>query len=106
MTDIKYIQSKLPETELLAQLAEEAAELAQAALKLRRVLDGTNPTPTTEEDCRKNLNEELADVLFVCAVANLPCITDEHFKIIYEKQARWAHRLREREEIYLNNKPT
>ncbi len=30
--------------ELLAQMAEEAAELAQAALKFRRVLDETNPT--------------------------------------------------------------
>lgn len=35
----------LPEAEVLAQLAEEVAELAQAALKLRRALDGTNPTP-------------------------------------------------------------
>jgi hypothetical protein len=29
----------LPKTEILAQLAEEASELAQAALKLRRALD-------------------------------------------------------------------
>jgi hypothetical protein len=35
----------LPLTELLAGVAEEAAELAQAALKLRRAYDGTNPTP-------------------------------------------------------------
>ena len=60
MMEIKDI---LPETEILAQLAEEAAELAQAALKLRRVLDGTNPTPVTETEARRNLVEECADVL-------------------------------------------
>ena len=48
----------LPETEVLAQLAEEAAELAQAALKLRRVLDGTNPTPLSESEARAALAEE------------------------------------------------
>ena len=57
------IKDILPETEILAQLAEEAAELAQAALKLRRVLDGTNPTPVTEAEARRNLVEECADVL-------------------------------------------
>jgi hypothetical protein len=32
----KKISDILPKTEILAQLAEEASELAQAALKLRR----------------------------------------------------------------------
>lgn len=41
----KKVSDILPKTEILAQLAEEASELAQAALKLRRALDGTNPTP-------------------------------------------------------------
>lgn len=52
----------LPEEEVLAQLAEEAAELAQAALKLRRVLDGTNPTPLSESKARAALAEERTDV--------------------------------------------
>ena len=52
----------LPQEELLAQLAEEAAELAQAALKLRRVMDGRNPTPTGYAQAVKNLQEEIADV--------------------------------------------
>ena len=38
------IKDYLPDAEIVAQLAEEASELTQAALKLRRVLDGTNPT--------------------------------------------------------------
>ena len=36
---------------VLEQLAEESAELAQAALKLARKLRGVNPTPKTEQEC-------------------------------------------------------
>lgn len=46
----KKISDILPKTEILAQLAEEASELAQAALKLRRALDGANPTPKSVAD--------------------------------------------------------
>ena len=52
----------LPQEELLAQLAEEAAELAHAALKLRRVMDGRNPTPVGYAQAMKDLHEEIADV--------------------------------------------
>lgn len=45
MADAKNVTDYLTPAELLAQLAEESAELAQAALKLRRAYDGTNPTP-------------------------------------------------------------
>ena len=38
------IRDYLSDAEIVAQLAEEASELTQAALKLRRVLEGTNPT--------------------------------------------------------------
>lgn len=58
----KKISDYLPKTEILAQLAEEASELAQAALKLRRALDGKNPTPKSVEECEANLREEWADV--------------------------------------------
>jgi len=52
----------IPLTELLAGVAEEAAELAQAALKLRRVLDGTNPTPKSRAEAMLDFEEEIADV--------------------------------------------
>ena len=58
----KKVSDILPKTEILAQLAEEASELAQAALKLRRALDGTNPTPKSVAECEANLIEELADI--------------------------------------------
>ena len=58
----KKVSDILPKTEILAQLAEKASELAQAALKLRRALDGTNPTPKSVAECEANLMEEFADI--------------------------------------------
>lgn len=52
----------LPKAEILAQLAEEASELAQAALKLRRAIDKENPTPKSQAEATDDLIEEIADV--------------------------------------------
>lgn len=81
----------LPETELLAQLAEELMEAGHAALKLRRVLDGTNPTPVTEAEARARLIEELSDVK-VCTMA-LNLHPDRNY--IIQKTERWRRRLKE-----------
>jgi len=62
MTNVEIVKAALSKGELLAQLAEEAAELAQAALKLRRTLSNANPTPVTMEEAYDNLMEELADI--------------------------------------------
>lgn len=86
----------LPETELLAQLAEEASELSQAALKLRRALDGKNPTPKTAEMCRAQLLEEVADTLLVLTVLGVPGTRGDAAaidRIQHEKYARWEERL-------------
>ena len=93
---MEYIQEKLPTTELLAQLAEEATELAQAALKLRRVYDGTNPTPTTYEDALGNLHEEIADVRLLLEILRLDTPHCESLQnaISRAKLKRWAERLR------------
>ena len=99
----KKISDLLPQTEILAQLAEEASELAQAALKLRRALDGTNPTPKSIEECEENLAEEVGDVM-VCLYAIDMDDTDEMFDslsacwyCVNEKPSRWLRRLEERE---------
>jgi NTP pyrophosphatase (non-canonical NTP hydrolase) len=47
---------------MLEQLAEEAAELAQAALKLARIERGENPTPVTKREAKAHLIEEFTDV--------------------------------------------
>lgn len=94
------ISDYLPQTEILAQLAEEASELAQAALKLRRAMDGTNPTPKSVEECRESLCEEYADV-FVCMNALMENDFDkfatETSILVGEKNERWLNRLKERE---------
>ena len=51
MDEEKKVSEILPPTEILAQMSEEFSEGAQAALQLRRALDGTNPTPKTIEEC-------------------------------------------------------
>lgn len=92
----KLIKS-LPETELLAQLAEECSELAQAALKLRRAMDKTNPTPISREEAREKLIEEIADVFncidFIAEIEQLDA--SETFRIMKDKRERWEKRLKE-----------
>lgn len=94
----KKVSDILPKTEILAQLAEEASELAQAALKLRRALDGTNPTPKSVEECRKAFEEEYADVVNCIIALDLDDVAFERMqKMQYEKEARWLSRLKEKE---------
>ena len=59
---MSVITDKVPVTELLAGLAEEAAEVAQAALKLRRCYDGTNPTPVDPDRQYERFLEEIGDL--------------------------------------------
>ena len=89
----KKIKQHLPQDELLAQLAEECAELSQAALKLRRALTGINPTPVTAEEARKNLVEETADVYNVLGLLLDAEDNAEIYSIIRRKKERWLKRL-------------
>ncbi|MBR6030101.1 MAG: hypothetical protein IKP40_13540 [Clostridia bacterium] len=84
----------LPQDELLLQLAEEAAELSQAAIKLRRVMDGRNPTPVGYQMAVKNLNEEMADVL-LCADQISSLDEEQIARTKQNKLARWMERLRD-----------
>ena len=79
----------LPKTEILAQLGEEAAELAQAALKLRRKLDGTNPTPVSEAEAWEAIIEELSDVALCCDLLNIR----PNYYTMQNKLRRWGKRL-------------
>lgn len=95
---VTYIREQLPPGELLAQLAEEASELAHAALKLRRAHEGVNPTPVTFGDAWARLLEEIADVYLCLYVAGaLP----EQWSIdaaAQEKALRWEARLKANKE--------
>ena len=93
---IDIIRAALPEDELLAQLAEQAAELAHAALKLRRELNGKNPTPVTPMQAESKLKEELADVKLCAEVLNRGTrITSQLDGIAESKLGRWAKRIEE-----------
>lgn len=95
---IEYIREQLSQEELLCQLAEEASELAQAALKLRRVYDGSNPTPVKRSEAFDNLKEEIADVELVLMVLGYDrsMLISEKHKWMDAKLIRWANRLKER----------
>lgn len=87
-----FIKERVPVVELLAGLAEEASELAQAALKLRRVFVSNNPTPVSEDQAIENLWEEIADVnLYVSMLdINLGAVSE----YMQAKQRRWEERLK------------
>ena len=93
-TDLEYIRAKLGDAELLAQIAEECSELAHASLKLRRVLDGTNPTPVTEEEAVAAFSEEYLD-LILCLRIFLE--SDETPDELTAKLRRWCERLKAKE---------
>ena len=84
----------LPPQDLYAQLAEEGAELTQAALKCIRAQGySKNPTPLSCEDALQNLREEINDVLiaaYVLGLVDRSCVKDWH------KLVRWAERIEKR----------
>lgn len=77
--------------ELLVGLAEEASELAQAALKYRRALYQTNPTPVKADDAYERLCEEIADTLLYVDVLGMNSAYIKQTKD--QKMTRWAARL-------------
>ena len=92
---LRTILYTLTTEELLAQLAEECAELSQAALKLIRARTGRNPTPRTAHECVESLAEEMADVaLCMGLVADAYGLDVDWIEGIRdEKVARWAKRM-------------
>lgn len=80
---------------LLRQAAEECCELAQAALKLVRVEEGT--TPTTLPETRAHLIEEMADVQLMLEYMMQELLSTAENRqltgIMDEKEARMYRRL-------------
>lgn len=100
MTDLEYIAETLSEEDILCQIAEEADELAKAALKLRRAISQTNPTPTTVGEAVDSLIEEYGDVVGAFAVyANKNKCEDDLSELVSDninaKYDRWAERIKE-----------
>lgn len=87
----KIVQETLSERDLLEQLAEEAAELSQAALKYIRAagMNG-NVTPVRAEEAADAVFEELNDVLIVAEALGI--FLGDH-KMDARKWQRWAERV-------------
>ena len=77
----------------LEQLAEEAAELAHAALKMARIVRGENPTPVSKEQAYLSLLEEIGDVRLCVSVLQDNYGTLYTSKAEDEKLERWRFRL-------------
>ena len=100
-----YILDKLDERALLEQLAEEASELSQAALKLIRAKGlNNNNTPVREQEAMLSLALEYMDLLMVYSmllekdrkilrITKANSILPEKDMENYFKWNRWAERL-------------
>lgn len=97
---LDYIAEHLSAEDLLCQIAEEASELSQAALKLRRAITQTNPTPVTPEAAAKDLIEEYGDVINAMDAyilsANIHNDPALWYGVRKTKIIRWAMRLKEK----------
>ena len=100
MTWMQKIVEQYGKEYVLRQLAEESAELCQAALKLVRVMN--NETPVTQTDAQNRLLEEIADVEVMLHVLKTAVLNDrgnEKITTIYrKKEARMIERMIENDE--------
>lgn len=80
------ILETIGEPAVLEQLAEECTELAQAALKLARILREENPTPISRKEARERLVDEKQDVMNCLYVHG-------NVGLNYEKLKRWEDRI-------------
>lgn len=92
----KYVKDNLSETAILLQLCEEASELAAAAAKMLRVMEGENPTPVTAKEARDHLIEEYSDVHSCIDLLFTVADYAKADRIHAEKMARWAERIQEK----------
>ena len=97
----KYVQENLTLRDKLEQVAEEASELSQAALKFIRAYGMSgNPTPITEEQAIRDFREETQDLLCVLRLmfydSAWKCITDIDN---YPKYKRWARRIEDMKKV-------
>lgn len=82
---------------VLRQLAEESAELCQAALKVARVMHGE--TPVTLVEAQDRMLEEIADVEIMIDILKSAALNDRGVERVREitvrKQARMIERMLE-----------
>ena len=86
--------------DMLIQLAEECNELSAAILKYLRKDRNENPTPLSEDEIQKRIEEECTDVTLCLDVMGRLYVDD---KLYDEKLDRWINRLSEKEKLVLED---
>lgn len=100
---LEYVRQEESLYNRMQQLAEEAAELAQAVLKYNRAMGFGCYTPMRPKDANDAIVEEMADVLLCIEAAFPHCPGNMDFynnlsRVYREKAERWAERLKKQEE--------
>lgn len=90
--EILFIREQLSPADQFGQVAEEAVELAHAAMKMQRILNGTNPTPVTEKEALGKVMEEICDLYNALEVLKLD-VSLKYEGIRKKKMARWVERI-------------
>ena len=95
LKNLEIVRNKLNSRALLGALAEESAELSEAALELIRAKDlSSNPTPISDEEAEAELLAEIADVTNCINAFDLP---NKYGGLINEftevKMQLWVERL-------------
>ena len=90
--EILFVREQLSPADQFGQVAEEAVELAHAAMKMQRILNGTNPTPVTEKEAMGKVMEEICDLYNALEVLKLD-VSLKYEGIRKKKMARWAERI-------------
>jgi NTP pyrophosphatase (non-canonical NTP hydrolase) len=85
---------ELPEETRLRQLAEECSECTKAALKLIRAMN--KETPISEDEAKRNLVEEIADVSVCITALSDIALQKEICEIIARKASRWEERINDK----------
>ena len=85
---INMIRKTIPRPALYEQLAEECSELAQASLKMARILRNENKTPVTIDEARENVKEEYTDIILCAETLGIVPSGD----IMTSKLRRWVTR--------------
>lgn len=99
--NLNYIKENVSSKERFAQLAEEATELAKAALKYRRTLDDENPTPMSTNEAFRNLIEEIDDIGLCLETLALMWRVKSNSLQREQKLNRWVERLKDaRERVF------
>lgn len=91
--DILFVREQMAPAALFGQLAEEAVEVAHAAMKMQRILTGTNPSPVTEKEAMGKVTEEICDLYNALEVLKLD-VNLKYEGIRKKKMARWVERIK------------